>query len=152
MNDVGSGYELENSIESNGFGVKVFVRRPPSLRARIEALPDPRGSVELTPREREKLLLSQTCEEVMRLLYAQDRRLDPDVARRAEETHTAFVDAFTAAGLSPIFVEEIPNGVRTRPRQSVARGMRSRPGSATSRLVGASASSRSTGAARSPRR
>lgn len=110
MNDL-IGYRLEYSTESgDGFGVKVFVRRPERIEALLEDLDDtPPPDFGLTPKEKEQSALSSKCEAIYKELHLQAARVDPKLTIRESERRQEFEDAFKAAELAPIFVEAIPN-------------------------------------------
>ena len=59
INVLGPEWKQDQSICcSNGFGVKIFVRRPPEVIARIEALSNERlPDNSLTPKEKAEVLL-----------------------------------------------------------------------------------------------
>jgi hypothetical protein len=103
-------YKLESSIDSSsGFGVKIFVRRPPEVIERIENLSDERVGYEPSPKELATYMFGKECREIYHMLEMQAARLDPKIPERKKKTKGEFQKAFSDAGLNTIFMEEIPN-------------------------------------------
>jgi hypothetical protein len=110
MSEHPQGYLLVHSQEgSDGFGVKLFVLRPPSVALVIKQLDNTSKKGELTPRERAACMFSRIGTEVLRMLQVQAEQLDPKTPERKKETRDKFQRAFTEAGFDVIFMEEIPN-------------------------------------------
>jgi hypothetical protein len=72
-------YKLASSVESgDGFGMKLFVRRPKVVDERIANLSDQMGpNYELSPREKAGTLFYRVTDEVMGLMRKQAAELDP---------------------------------------------------------------------------
>lgn len=107
-----TGYELVHGREGgDGFGVRIYIRRPPEVKERLAQVDGtPRPDHSLTPKEEEDSLFYRVGDEIDRLVHLQAKRLDPKTEERKRETRAKLRGCFEQAGLAPILMEELPNG------------------------------------------
>jgi hypothetical protein len=95
---------------SDGFGVEVRVAVPPETLARIQALSnEPLPDHSLTPKEKSNCLVDVPAREIERLIRLQAAELDPDTAKKINETKKAFTKAFKDADFRLIHMDAVPN-------------------------------------------
>lgn len=108
-----SDYQLLTQHESsNGFGVRILIRRSERSQKLVDALRKDRLPTEqFSPSEHENHALDAYthASAIMKALDAQEERLDPATAGFAAEKRARFIQAFEDAGLPACYVKEIPN-------------------------------------------
>lgn len=103
-------YQVAHSIDcSDGFGIKILVRRPAEVLERIKNLSDTSINNELTPKEIANTMFTKEGGEILNMLYVQAAELDPATVNKIRATKAEFQKAFDDAGFDVIFMEAIPN-------------------------------------------
>lgn len=109
MTDEMEGYKRVHLTEGGHFGVQIFVRRPPEVLERLEALDDTSVEGELTAKELAGCLFYGVGAQIYDMIQEQAAQLDPATKVRVQELKDSIRTSFKDAGFAVILMEEIPN-------------------------------------------